>query len=66
MTLANMLPMLNIYDLTLAADSKSDLQIYGLLDMTPDKRDEMIDMYGDREVTQITNIARQGVTVWIR
>ena len=66
MTLANMLPMLNIYDLTLAADSESDLQIYGLLDMTPDKRDEMIDMYGDREVTQITNIARQGVTVWIR
>lgn len=58
--------MLNIYDLTLASDSKSDLQICGLLDMTPDKRDEMIDLYGDREVTQITNIARQGVTVWIR
>lgn len=66
MTLENMLPLLNIYDLTLAADADSDLYICGLLDMTPDKRGEILDLYGDREVTQITNICHQGVTVWIK
>lgn len=66
MKLKDILPIMNIYDITVAADSDSDLEIRGMLDATPMNRDNIIRQYGDREVTQITNIAKHGDTIWIK
>jgi len=66
MKLKDILPIMNIYDITVAADSDSDLEFCGTLDATPMNRADIISQYGDREVTHITNIAKHGDTIWIK
>lgn len=67
MTLKELVPVMNMWQLDLAADKESDLHIPGLLHMTPfDERDRLVEMYGDREVTSITNVCKLGVTIWIK
>ena len=68
MKLNEIVKLMNMAQLDVAADGGSDLPLYGLnkIDMFHQDDDKILKTYGDREVTHITNIAFKGVTIWIK
>ena len=61
MKLNELLPIMNIYDITVRIEDN-----YDMIDAKPGNRNEVLEKYGEREVVAITNVAKAGDVIVIK
>ena len=66
MTLKELVKVMNMAQLDVQSKTIDELARPVALNMFAQDRDGILNTYGDREVEQVTNFCKLGVTIWIK